>query len=320
MRARPAAVLIVGSPRDPHVAAVSRRLRESGRRAAFLDTESMEGARGLSAAFPRPGAWGWGGRSSREGAPAWYRRAPFPEAFKRVQPRYRGFVESEFRDALTACLRSLRVRWLSPPESVHAAENKPHQLRVAAECGLRVPATLITSNPREARGFARRFGDGVVVKPIASPFSRRGASRAIYTTRLAKAHLERLDDARTCPILLQAFIPKMDEWRVTVVGRRVLAVSIRPRRGADFPVDWRTADPRDLEHRAIRTPAAFERSVLRMVRALGLGFCSMDAVVGRDGVPRFLDLNPGGQWLWLEEAAGVPISRAIADWLSSAER
>lgn len=282
----------------------------------LLDTESMDGDSGFLARYPGPASWSWGGLAAREGGTAWYRRAPYPDSFRRVQPRYRRFVEAEFRDVVTACLNGLRVRWLSAPDAVHAAENKPHQLGIAAACGLAVPRTIVTSSPRQAREFLREASGPVVVKPIATPFSRKGAGRAVFTSLLDADRVASLDDARTCPILLQDFVSKADEWRVTVVGRRVFAVSIRPRAGRDFPVDWRLSDPRELTHRPVRLPPRFERAVLKMTSRLGLGFCSMDAVVGGDGTPYFLDLNPGGQWLWLEEEAGVPISRAIADWLS----
>jgi hypothetical protein len=43
---------------------------------------------------------------------------------------------------------------------------------------------------------------------------------------------------------------------------------------------------------------------VELVRSLGLRFCSADLVLTPDGRHVFLDLNPNGQWLWLELEAG----------------
>ena len=58
------------------------------------------------------------------------------------------------------------------------------------------------------------------------------------------------------------------------------------------------------------------RALLEMVRGLGLRFCSADLVLTPDSRHVFLDLNPNGQWLWLELEAGLPLSAAMADLLA----
>jgi len=37
---------------------------------------------------------------------------------------------------------------------------------------------------------------------------------------------------------------------------------------------------------------------------------------GINGNYYFLECNPNGQWLWIEEDIGLPISKAIADYLN----
>jgi hypothetical protein len=42
---------------------------------------------------------------------------------------------------------------------------------------------------------------------------------------------------------------------------------------------------------------------------------SFDIVRSRDGDYVFLETNPYGQWLWIEDLTGLPITSAIADAL-----
>mgnify|MGYP000623536185 CR=1 FL=1 len=53
---------------------------------------------------------------------------------------------------------------------------------------------------------------------------------------------------------------------------------------------------------------------------LGLEFGALDFVVDGDGNYLFLEVNPNGQWLWLEDFLGFPISERIAEWLVSSAR
>ena len=71
-----------------------------------------------------------------------------------------------------------------------------------------------------------------------------------------------------------------------------------------------TYEPHDL-------PADIGAALLEVVRGFGLRFCSADLVLTPDGRYVFLDLNPNGQWLWLEIEAGLPLSAAMADLLGA---
>jgi glutathione synthase/RimK-type ligase-like ATP-grasp enzyme len=53
------------------------------------------------------------------------------------------------------------------------------------------------------------------------------------------------------------------------------------------------------------------------VERLGLCYGAIDMVLTPDGRYVFLEINPNGQYLWIEEAAGLPISDAICDLLMS---
>jgi hypothetical protein len=54
------------------------------------------------------------------------------------------------------------------------------------------------------------------------------------------------------------------------------------------------------------------------LEAFGLNFGCFDFAVSQSGETAFLECNPNGQWLWVEELAGLPIGAAIAELLVDA--
>ncbi len=52
------------------------------------------------------------------------------------------------------------------------------------------------------------------------------------------------------------------------------------------------------------------------MRRSGLVFGAFDLVLDHSGEIWFLEVNPQGQWLWVEDLTGMPITSAVADWLS----
>jgi D-alanine-D-alanine ligase-like ATP-grasp enzyme len=49
---------------------------------------------------------------------------------------------------------------------------------------------------------------------------------------------------------------------------------------------------------------------------LSLTYGAIDLVLTPDGRYVFLEINPNGQWLWIDEMLSLGISHSIAEWLS----
>jgi glutathione synthase/RimK-type ligase-like ATP-grasp enzyme len=80
-------------------------------------------------------------------------------------------------------------------------------------------------------------------------------------------------------------------------------------------LDWR-ADYDALRYEPVTLPDSVESSLLRMTKRLGLSFAAADFVVTADDQHYFVDLNPNGQWGWIQQATGLPIAAAIATHLT----
>jgi glutathione synthase/RimK-type ligase-like ATP-grasp enzyme len=64
-------------------------------------------------------------------------------------------------------------------------------------------------------------------------------------------------------------------------------------------------------------PAAVEQATRRLMQRLGLYFGAADFLVDADDRHIFLELNPAGEWGWLQRDLGFPIAEAIAETLLS---
>lgn len=58
-----------------------------------------------------------------------------------------------------------------------------------------------------------------------------------------------------------------------------------------------------------------EEKLLMMLRRLNLNYGAFDLILTPEGKYVFLELNPNGQYLWIEHLTKLPISEAIADLL-----
>jgi ATP-grasp ribosomal peptide maturase len=202
-------------------------------------------------------------------------------------------------------------RWLNDPGRMEHAEYKPVQLAAAARAGLATPRTLITTDPSAAREFVAGLPHAVY-KPFRGSLRSAAGTRFIYTSPITAAEID--DSVRYTAHQFQEWIDKEHEVRLTVVGNRYFAARLTAR-SDDARLDWRS-DYDAVDYAVAEVPDGVRAAVAAMLADLGLRFAAMDFVVRPDGGWYFLDLNPNGQWGWIEHHTGLPICAAIADALT----
>jgi glutathione synthase/RimK-type ligase-like ATP-grasp enzyme len=104
-----------------------------------------------------------------------------------------------------------------------------------------------------------------------------------------------------------------------VVGERVFAAEIDSQRANHTRHDWRHHDTAHTPHRVHDLPAKWRVACVRMVAELGLLFGAIDMILTPDGRYVFLELNPNGEYLWIEHLTGLAISDAVCELLVSRE-
>lgn len=241
---------------------------------------------------------------------AYYRR-PTRFGCRLADDQEQDWAQAEARAGLGGLLLT-SVAWLNHPHRSGYANYRPVQLEAARQAGLLVPATLITSDPAEARAFAAEHEE-LIYKPMTHVPPSRG--RVLYATPVTGRDLEgEAGEAIAGSMhLLQRRIRAACAVRLTAVDGHMFAAAIYAHSEA-AAVDWRS-DYDALTYEVIETPDDVAQGVRDMMSRLGLRFGALDFLVAPGGQWCFLEINPNGQWAWIEQETGLAISSAIADAL-----
>lgn len=246
---------------------------------------------------------------------AYYRRPGTPEVSDAsLDAPTRGYVVGEWAAVLRSLWNALEGRWLSSPFAILRAEDKPRQLEEAVALGFDVPDTLIGNQFDQASAFVQR-GDAIG-KPLRHALIDRGETgEVLFTSRLAPLTEVDLPAVRVAPVIYQREIRKAHDIRVTIIGDELFAVAIHSQGQPETEVDWRRGNRLDLAHEVIKLPARLAERCIQLTRRLGLGYGAIDFVLDQNGKYWFLEINPNGQWAWIERRTGVPLTKAIVDKL-----
>ncbi|MFE9027076.1 ATP-grasp ribosomal peptide maturase [Streptomyces iakyrus] len=235
----------------------------------------------------------------------WVRRPGEPAAHA-AEPS--AWLTAETRQALFGMLYSASARWMNHPRDAERARLKPWQLRTAHLSGFAVPPTVITTFPRLARQFAEEYGE-VVVKAASGP--PPGEPPMALPTTLIGPDSD-FAGVAAGPALLQRYIPKRADIRLTCVGNRLFAAR---KETEPHQVDGRYGD---TEHtwEPVPVPDRIRKSVHDYVDMAQLAYAAFDFAEDEDGFWWFLECNQSGQFGFVELETGQPISEAVARWLS----
>lgn len=306
-------VIILAPADDVHARTVGWEIEQRGGEAIVLDTADFPTQWRLSLpAHPTPdftltladGRRIDGGRVRG----VWWRRVSAHRVPDEVADRkHREFCRDETRALLDGWAYALGNRMINPLAAELAARRKPYQLVMAARMKLDVPATCITNDPADAAAFDSAWRGGTIYKVLT------GTSFQFTETRaMSDAERKTFDLLRLAPVIFQQRIDGAPDIRATIVDDRVFAAELNPTH-PEARLDWRLdmtveAEPHDLPGDVADRLRAYQR-------AMGLRYGAYDLRRDADGRYVFFEVNPGGQFLFVEIHAGHGISAAIAEGL-----
>ncbi len=317
-------LIITRSDDNESVASVAEAVAQRGGRTIRFDTDRYPTEVRLSAFYGAGGeerltlSSGEGEFDLREVTAVWHRRLNFGARLPpTLDKQLRRASLTEARAAAQGLLASLRAFRLDSVQQIRHAENKQLQLQAARETGLDTPRTLTTNDPAAARAFAAECAGAVVTKMLSSfAVYDGGRELVVFTNPVKPEDLRDLSGLSLCPMTFQEMIPKALELRVTVVGDRVMSASIDSQASAHAAHDWRRDGLRMLQDwRPYQLPLEVEEKILRLMDYFSLNYGAIDIILTPDGRHVFLELNPSGEFFWLERTPGLPISHALADLL-----
>jgi len=212
-----------------------------------------------------------------------------------------------FRDNMIAYLEtSENISWVNRPSKLFFAENKSVQIQNALNQNILVPKTIFGST---RRNYLRKIttGDNLVIKPFEGYtwINKDTTSLSALAERISSADFEKLvdDSSAYTPSIHQEEIKKMSDIRIYVVGNEIFPVRLIKNKKIYDHIDIRAyfGIPNTFEFEFFQLKEKDKNKIFSFVQSMSIDMASMDFVETESGDLYFLDLNPGGAWLYLEE-------------------
>lgn len=317
-------ILVLTGKDDPHADHVIHRLHGRGARVSRIDPADIPTMAVLSVDISDQGGTQRSLMRGRDrislGAvdSVWFRRPgmPTPDA-SITDESLRSYVQTEVDVLASSTWDDLDALALPGTRSdIRQASQKTTQLARAQKIGFHVPPTLITTDPEEFLDFWDHHEGQVITKPLYMPVITYQADPLFRMADMASTQdLTFVNSLSLCPLIVQAYVPKLVELRVTVVGSHVFAAEIRSQASNHSRTDWRNFDSSTNVFATHALPEDISEKCRTLVVGFGLRYGAIDLILTPAGDYVFLEVNPSGQWLWIEDATGLPISEAIVDLL-----
>ncbi len=212
------------------------------------------------------------------------------------------------RTQWTAFIRSLcvfdKAKWFNNPIDIFKAEIKPYQLHFAKQYDIKVPKTIISNMTLD---IGKPF---IAIKSIDTAIINKGDLEGFVYTNIYKQE-ELINNKYSSPFILQeGLVPKID-IRVTVVEDTAVGVKIFSNNNINE--DWRRFKD-GLQYAIIELPTKVEHFCIDYVKKLNLNFGAIDLIL-HNGEYYFLEINPIGEWSWLQQHTGYKFDELIVNSL-----
>lgn len=304
-------LLIPTEPDDTHAILVKLALENEGHPVRLLFTADQP-TKQKNTVFINEGSYHWKS-SDRHFSIAdndydvvWWRRARRPYLPKNsVHPSDYKFVTREnslFYESLTDNLAP-NAWWVNSKIAANRANSKLLQLKIASDCGMKIPITICSNDPQDIRYFVLKHEkDGVIYKPLCSNFwfeERR--IKVSHTSKIDFLTLPENKLLQLSPGIFQKEIQKKHELRITCFGDYMVAAKLDSQEHPDGKVDWRAIPEGKMSIEPVGLPAHLMSQIRTFMHKMGLVFGSLDFIVTHDNEYIFLEVNEQGQFLWIEE-------------------
>lgn len=217
------------------------------------------------------------------------------------------FLWRESKEFFEGIYLTLDANWINPIFETYKAERKLYQLNIANNIGFKIPQSLITNNPSDIKNFISN--KECIIKPISHGLQVSGEDIfSIYTSSIDKDLKFSLNDLFETPVYVQEKIQNQFDIRVTVIGDNLFPVSIKKTNNKE--VDWRKPEI-SKDYRAVELPASIMEKCFEINKKLGLSYSAIDLIQSDSNEYTFLEINPAGEWVWLEKELGLPLSHKL---------
>jgi len=239
----------------------------------------------------------------------WFRRTRLPD-LSGVSFHERNYLLNEFDSLLKNLFTLIDAKWISEPYHIYKAENKLYQLKLAKKIGFNVPNTILSNSHTEINDFYNKNSSQIIVKPLSQSiiYNDNNFLEHIFTNLVDKTHIDNLINFDLTPCIFQQHIEKDIELRITVIGEKIFIAGVNSQIDEVTQIDWRKGE---LKFYETEIPKHIKTMCIELVKKLNLKFGAIDMIKDKNGNFIFLEINPNGQWVWIENETGLKISEAL---------
>jgi hypothetical protein len=304
LRKREMKLLILAPANDNHTAPLKWALEQAGYTVACWAGLSWSEEQQASISLQSTTQLRLGRHILEDGDIVWIRRPEQPKPNPQAAPEDSKYALAEYRwfyHSLMYLLETLPVRCINKYSASRFINSKPVQLLLARACGMNVPRTLMTNSPGAVHDYFQDNPRRSICKaffPHIWQKQARGSLAVTATFELTREMLPADEVLTYAPAIYQEMVEKQFDVRMVLLGSSVYSYSLHNQTKA---LDWRQDVSQGLVRvEAVETPLEVERAVIAFAARAGIAYGSFDFAVDAEGRWWFLEVNEGGQFLWLD--------------------
>lgn len=244
----------------------------------------------------------------------WNRRVMIPDRNKGMPKDLQNLVIDECEKTWDGLLMAHKGKVINRPQNHFYANSKLDQIKFALENNMYVPDTIVTNNPSNLRDFYDKHKGNICFKlQKGAVIKTPKGNKIIYTNKVNKEQIKNASLVSGHPSLFQKYINKEFEIRIIATDKTTTGIAIHSQNSEISKVDYRRYDMENVKYNNIELPKNVKKFCSNMLLHYGLHFGAFDFIYSKNKEYVFLELNPNGQWLWLEEQSGYNLTKEIAN-------
>lgn len=219
---------------------------------------------------------------------------------------------------LLAHLSYMGIPFFDEASFLLLAEKKALQLDIARAVGFNTPSTIISNSKPQIIDFLNHYnGEGILKLSTQPAFNKNNDVYFIFANKVSIADFDEMETSINSPFIIQNYIQKQYEVRYTFVNGEHFVCKIDSQLSDKSKIDFRRYDFANTPYVAIEAPDRIKDMVALFMSKLNLNYGALDFIVDPNDNWFFLEVNPVGQYGWIEHLTGLKITEAILRYLQT---
>lgn len=304
-------VLLLGSNKDQHIAAVKQQLINQNHNPIFIDI--YHDFSNFSYHFSNAGVQIQIENNDISTINSIYWRYPIQD--NKVDDVFsieELYAKQEIWNFFLPLDAISKLKCINPMLTNICMEDKIFQLSLAAKSKLTIPNTLITSNAAQIQKFVNGNPQNYIKKVLGMAWNE---DKNPSETRLLE--LSNLTANTSVPSIVQSHIKRKTEFRIYVIDNNIIPVEICLGEQYKNQIDWRSVDFNGRGYKRYDLPELLRRDILSYHQASHLVYAAYDFIIDENDQVFFLECNPNGNWLFLPAELAHEVTSAIVNSLTT---